>query len=120
MTKINLFHNPDDIKYYRASELIFSEGTPGEFMCNVLNGEVELSQNGRLITTLSKGDIFGEMSVINDTDHSVTATAKTDCEVVQLNRRRFLFMIEQTPNFAIKVIKILAARLHNETATKNL
>ena len=115
MTKINLFHNPEDIKTYTAGSVIFSEGEQGEFMCDVVSGEVELSQAKRVLATLAKGDIFGEMSVINNEAHSVTATAKTDCEVVQLNRRRFLFMIEQTPNFALQVIKVLAGRLRRET-----
>ncbi len=116
MTKIKLFHNPEDIKTYQAGELIFSEGDESLFMCDVLNGEVELSRAGRMLANLQEGEIFGEMGVINNAPHSVTATAKTACEVVQLDRRRFLFMIEQTPNFALKIINVLAERLQRETA----
>jgi len=115
MTKINLFHNPQDILSFHAGEVIFNEGEKGDCMYDTAEGEVDLEYQGRLLHTLQSGEIFGEMGIINGEPHSVTARARTDCKVVKISRRRFLFMVEQTPNFAIHVMRVLAERLHKET-----
>jgi len=42
---------------------------------------------------------------------SATAVAKTDARIVPIDRRRFLFMVEETPNFALQLLSIMAERL---------
>jgi CRP-like cAMP-binding protein len=115
MTKINLFHNADDIETFSAGEVIFNAGDKGNCMYDVVEGKVDLEYQGRLLHTLEIGEIFGEMGILNNEPHSVTARARADCKVAKITRARFLFMVDQTPNFALHVMRVLAERLRKET-----
>lgn len=116
MQKLNIFHNQDDIHGYQAGDVIFEQGAPGDYLYDVISGTVILSREGRELTQLEAGEIFGETGLINHEAHSVTAIAKTDCEIAQVSKRRFEFMVSETPNFALKVMRVLAERLSKETA----
>ena len=54
---------------------------------------------------------FGEMALIDKKPRSATVTAATDVEMVPVNERQFLFLVSQTPFFALKVMRVLAGRL---------
>lgn len=116
MNSINMFHNPDDIRSYRSGAVIFEQGAPGEYMYDVISGEVILKRGDKELVRLSAGEIFGETGLINNEAHSVNAVAASDCTVAQISKRRFLFMVTETPNFALKVMRVLAERLSKETA----
>lgn len=115
MTKINLFHDSKDMMTFSAGELIFNEGDDDSYMYDVVEGKVQLEHQGRVLSTLETGEIFGETGIISNTPHSVSARAHTDCKVARISRQRFLFMVEQTPNFALRVMEVLANRLRQET-----
>jgi len=55
--------------------------------------------------------IFGEMALIDDEPRSATAIAATDVELVPVSEKQFLFLVSQTPYFALKVMRVLATRL---------
>lgn len=94
-----------------AGEVIFTTGDAGDFMYVVRSGEVEIERGGKVIETLSAGGIFGEMALIDGSPRSATARAKTDAEVAPINERSFLFLVHETPFFAIAVMRTLAERL---------
>ena len=68
-------------------------------------------RDGKVIETLSDGGIFGEMALIDGSPRSATALAKTDAEVAPINEKSFLFLVHETPFFAIAVMRTLAERL---------
>ena len=92
-------------------ETIFQEGDPGTEMYVVKEGEVDLFLRGKILKSLKKGDIFGEMAIIDNSPRSATARARTDCELMVINQERFLTLVHQNPNFALEVMKVLAERL---------
>lgn len=94
-----------------AGETVFAVGDAGDFMHVVRSGEIEIERDGRVIETLSTGGIFGEMALIDGSPRSATARAKTDAEVAPINERSFLFLVHETPFFAIAVMRTLAERL---------
>jgi CRP/FNR family cyclic AMP-dependent transcriptional regulator len=51
------------------------------------------------------------MALIDQSPRSATAVAKTDCKLAPIDRRRFEFMVQQTPFFSLTVMKIMADRL---------
>ena len=61
--------------------------------------------------TVSSEGIFGELSLIDQETRVASAIARTDCIVQTIDKRRFLFLVQETPMFAIQVMKILANRL---------
>ena len=77
----------------------------------VRNGEVAIERDGRVMESLGGGGIFGEMALIDGSPRSATVRAKTDCEVAPINEKTFLFLVHETPFFAIAVMRTLADRL---------
>ena len=96
---------------YAAGDVIFAEGDKGDAMFVVRTGEVTIERGGRVMETLGGGGVFGEMALIDGSPRSATVRAKTDCEVAPINEKTFLFLVHETPFFAIAVMRTLADRL---------
>ena len=64
-----------------------------------------------MMADLAADSIFGEMALIDNEPRSATAVAITDVELVPISEKQFLFLVSQTPYFALKVMRILAQRL---------
>lgn len=96
---------------YAAGEVIFEAGERGASMYLVRSGEVVIERGGKVLETLGPGGIFGEMALIDGSPRSATAKAKTDCIVAPLNEKTFLFLVHETPYFAIAVMRTLTDRL---------
>jgi len=111
VTTLNLFNNSDEVQLHPAGHVFFREGDPRDGLFVVLAGEVELSVRGRRLDVASPGDIFGEIALIEKGPRLASAVARTDCRVVVVNEKRFLFLVQQTPFFAIEVMRILVARI---------
>jgi len=111
MTTINLFRDARDAVEFAAGQTVFAEGTPGDCLYVVVEGEVEITLAGKHIRTVGPGSLFGEMALIEHGPRSATATARTPSRVVPVNERRFNFLVQQTPFFAIQVMRIMSERL---------
>jgi CRP/FNR family transcriptional regulator, cyclic AMP receptor protein len=96
---------------YAAGDVIFAEGDKGDAMYVVRTGEVAIERHGHVMETLGGGGIFGEMALIDGSPRSATVRARTDCEVAPINEKSFLFLVHETPFFAIAVMRTLADRL---------
>lgn len=115
-TTINLFRNEKDTRSYAAGQTIFSMGDPGDVMYAVQDGEVDIFVGEHLIDTHGPGGIFGEMAIIDAGPRSAAAIARTDCTVVPITPQRFEFLVQQTPRFAVNVMKVMAERLRKRMA----
>jgi CRP-like cAMP-binding protein len=96
---------------FQPGEVIFSEGDKGDKMYVIRSGEVEIERDGKIVENLSAGGIFGEMALIDGSPRAATARAKTTCEVAPITEKSFLFLVHETPFFAITVMRALADRL---------
>lgn len=115
--KIGLFKTASGFRSYKAGEVIFAEGSEGNEMFAVRKGTVVLKINGKVLTNIEEDETFGEMALIDKCTRSATAEALTDCEIVPINHRRFLFLVQQTPSFALLMLRILAQRLRTMDAS---
>ena len=77
----------------------------------IRTGEVEIERHGKIVETLSAGGIFGEMALIDGSPRAATARAKTVCVLAPVNEKSFVFMVHETPFFALSVLRTLAERL---------
>jgi CRP-like cAMP-binding protein len=111
MNTIGLFRNATDTRPFAAGATIFNEGDAGHEMFVIRSGLVEIVLHDRVVATLSEGEIFGEMALIDTGARSATARAKEDCTLVPVDERRFTFLIQQTPQFGLHVMRVLAERL---------
>lgn len=117
MIPIEIFsHNTAKIKT-PAGQALFREGDKGNQMYVLETGTAEVLVQGRVVETLEHGSIVGEMGLVSPGPHSASVIAKTDCEFVVVDEKRFQFLVQQTPYFAIQVMRLMAERLR---ATNNL
>ena len=107
----NIFTDDPSSKSFAAGSVIFEKGTKGEEMYVIREGEVDILIEGCHLETISRDDIFGELCLIDQQSRIASAVARTDCVVQAINKRRFLFLVQETPLFAIRVMKVLADRL---------
>ena len=112
----SLFARIDNAQEFQANSTIFVEGTPGNVMYVVLEGEVELLVRSQVLEVAGPGDIVGEMALIDAKPRSATARAKSDCRLAPVDERRFLFLVHETPFFALHVMRVLADRLRRMNA----
>jgi CRP-like cAMP-binding protein len=80
-------------------------------MYGIISGEVEMYLKGKMVETIKAGDIFGQGALVHE-DHqrASTAIAKTECQLAFLNREHFLFAVQQTPMFALEVMRSYSDR----------
>lgn len=113
---IELFRSADDAESFAAGQTIFEEGSSGGVMYAVQEGEVDLLVHGKIVETVLPGGIFGEMALLDSLTRSATARAKTNCRLAPVSQKRFTFLVQQTPMFALQVMRIMADRLRRMDA----
>lgn len=114
--KFNILKHAGEPTLYNAGSIIFKCGDPGDSMFVVTRGEVDIKADGKVIDHLTDGEVFGEMSLIDKVPRSADAVASTDCEIVKIDEARFLYMTENTPMFALKLMRIITSRLRDRMA----
>ena len=100
-----------------AGETIFQAGESGNLMYVIQSGSVDIIVGKQVVETADAGHIFGEMALIDHHLRSATAIAKTDCKLVPIDQKRFTFLVQQNPYFAIEVMQVLAERLRHMNDT---
>ena len=100
-------------------DIIFSEGEIGTEMYIIQSGTVELLKEiggeTRVLSTLEKGDFFGEMSVLEDLPRTASARAKTDVELVRINGATFDAMLKSNTEIAVRMLRKLSRRIREIT-----
>jgi CRP-like cAMP-binding protein len=104
------------LERYPSSREIFAKGSPGQSLVAVLRGSIKissLSSEGKEIVfnIINAGEIFGEIAVLDGEERSADATAMTDCELLVLNRRDFLRLLENRADLCMILLRILCQRL---------
>ena len=111
MKVLGIFKAAKETREIPAGTVIFEEGTTGQEMFGVITGKVELRMHGGRVFTLGPDESFGEMAIVDQSPRSGTAIAVEDTTLAVIDRRRFLFLVHETPTFALQVMSSLAERL---------
>ncbi len=114
---MNIFRNAPDSTALPSGTEIFRQGDGGHTMFAIVEGTVEIERDGRVLEELGEGQFFGEMALIDQSPRSATARTKTACRLVALDEKRFMFMVQQTPFFALEVMRTLTTRLRHRLET---
>jgi CRP-like cAMP-binding protein len=104
----------DTVRFKKGATIIH-EGTTGSNAYLILSGSVEVykkvGDEKLVLSRLVKGNIFGEMSLVDDKPRSATIVALEDTEVRILSRERFESMLEQNPRAVIPLLKQVFQRV---------
>ncbi len=111
MATDSLFMNAPDHVSVPAGHVIYSEGDSGDHMYGIVDGRVALTKGRSVIAVLGPNDVFGERALIDHLPRNVTAVTTTDTTLAEIDRRLFLFLVHESPTFALGIMGALASRL---------
>jgi len=104
---------------FQDGQVIFEEGSNGDWIYVVEEGEVEISKNvgGQriVVETLDESDVFGEMAYIDKEPRSATATAKGTTVVGIIDRDFFDLEFNKISADFQQILKTVAFRLRKAT-----
>lgn len=86
----------------------------------LLEGEVSLVAKSKVIGTVNKGEIFGEMASISQTARSATAVAKRACRVIGLDDKEFQSALRKMPDFALMLMSVMIGRIRATIAQRGV
>ena len=100
---------------YPKDTMIFSEAQSGYDMYIIQSGEVTISKvvdgNEVTLALLHKGDMFGEMALLENKPRSANAIAHSDCRLMVVNHENFNQMVSTQPQLISRLTTTLAERL---------
>jgi CRP-like cAMP-binding protein len=108
---LGLFSEESIAITFEAGRELFKKGDPGHDLYVVKSGEIQIVDGNHVLETVSAGGILGEMALVDGGPRSATARAVTESVVIPIDERRFLFLVQQTPFFAIRVMRLMSTRL---------
>lgn len=104
---------------YQDGQIIFEEGSNGDWIYVVDDGEVKISKNvvGQkiVVETLKEGDVFGEVAYIDKQPRSATATAKGKTVIGIIDRNFFDTEFNKIPADFQKILRTVSFRLRKVT-----
>jgi CRP-like cAMP-binding protein len=108
---IDYFTKEKNLQAYKSGDVVFDVGDPGDVMYAVREGEVEILVSGQILEVCKPGDHFGEMALVDGGHRAARAVARTDATLARIDRQRFLFLVQETPTFALQAMHALAERV---------
>jgi CRP-like cAMP-binding protein len=89
------------------------QGSIGREAFIILDGSAEVKRNGRKVATLTAGDCFGELALLDHGPRTATVTATTPLKVLVIGAREFAGVLDEVPPIAHKLLKSLAGRIRD-------
>ena len=105
-------------KYYKNNIIILEAEGAGDLFFMIKKGKVKVTredQDGKeiVLTVLSAGDYFGEISLIDGLSRSANVISLSETEVLTLNHKDFLNLINKNTTISFNLLKVLCARVRN-------
>jgi CRP/FNR family cyclic AMP-dependent transcriptional regulator len=103
----------DEERSYKAGDVVFREGDAGTEFFVIRSGSAAVQLGNRTLQVLGPGEVFGEMALIDSEPRSATVVAETDCVLVPVSEKQFLFMTSEAPYFGLSLMRVLVQRLRS-------
>jgi CRP-like cAMP-binding protein len=113
---LGLFRSEENVVTVKAGDTLFRKGDSATCMYVVLSGRLKVGDGNKIFEEISPGSLVGEMALIDHATRAATVTAMTDSTLAAIDEKRFLFLTQQTPTFALNVMRILSQRLRKMDA----
>ena len=102
-------------KIFNDGEVIIRQGDGGDFMYEILDGQVEVLQEKRgtevRLAVLDKGDFFGEMAIFEREKRSATVRALGKVRVLTVDKKILLRRISEDPSLALRILERMSHRI---------
>ena len=98
---------------FSANQRIFQQGEEGRSLFIVVSGRVKIHIDNRQLAVLLQGESFGEMAIFDTQARSASATTIEPSECLELTQEQLYDAIEETPEIALNIIRVLSCRIRN-------
>ncbi|MEM3127128.1 MAG: cyclic nucleotide-binding domain-containing protein [Candidatus Woesearchaeota archaeon] len=96
-------------------EIVFYEGDPSSSLYIIMKGAVDIFKGKKKVTTINKGEFFGELSLVDPSPRSATTVAKGNTVLVSFSKTQLEHISNIAPKTANKILrnisKVIARRL---------
>lgn len=105
------------VQFFRLNKLekddiVMRKGDPGGNFYIIISGSVNvINEGGMTISTLTKGDVFGEMSLICNDTVGATIQVREPSSILYIDRKNFQKILEQYPSIQLYFTRLMAKRL---------
>jgi CRP-like cAMP-binding protein len=96
---------------FPTNQLIVKQGDEGRSLYILASGQVKVHIGDREIAKLKKEDCFGEMAVLDAEPRSASVTTLEPCECLVLTQQQLYEAIDETPDVAVNIIRLLSRRI---------
>jgi CRP/FNR family transcriptional regulator, cyclic AMP receptor protein len=93
--------------------LIADQGQMGREAFVILSGQVAIKRGGRKIADMGRGDVVGELSLLDHGPRTASVVATTDCKLFVLEQKEFRKVLDEHPAIAFKLLGTLAQRIRD-------
>ena len=104
---------------FNSKEVILTQGQEGRSVYVVATGRVRVHSGDQDLALLKKGEFFGEMSLFDSEPRSASVTALEVCDCLVLTQQQLYEAIDETPEIALNIIRILSRRIRELNAKIN-
>src|SRR6516165_3411076 len=102
---------------FKAGDVIFKQGDTGQELFIIKSGKVEIRIGNHVLDTLSPGNIFGEMALIDSAPRSATAVAITDAMLIAVSYKQFML---STSDLTFNIMRDMSQRLRKRARETEL
>ena len=110
-----MWSEKDITKEFNKDDIIIKEGDPGREMYIIKSGSVDVvkSDGDRdiILATLSRGDFFGEMAILENIYRTATVKAKETSRLIVLTTGNFMIKLKKDPTFAFQIMQKMSRRI---------
>ncbi len=100
---------------FAGGQLVFRQGDPGESLCIILDGNVEVVRDGAVINRLGEGEVCGEVSVLGRSPRTAGVVAVGPVRTLMLEADHFRRIVRENGDIGLAVIQVLSERLRVAT-----
>jgi CRP-like cAMP-binding protein len=95
----------------KAGAKLADQGQQGREAFIIVEGTCTVARNGKKVATLGPGAVVGELSLLDHGPRTATVTADTDMDVLVLDQRHFMGVLDDVPALSHKLLASLAGRI---------
>jgi CRP/FNR family transcriptional regulator, cyclic AMP receptor protein len=92
-------------------KVLIREGERGREFYVLLDGEAEVTRDGKRLATRRSGEFFGEIALVSSLPRIATVTTRKPVRALVIRDVEFRALLQRTPAIALKVLNAVAARL---------
>lgn len=103
-----------------SGTVLFEEGTTGHEFFVIIDGDADVTKQGRRLRKMGAGDFFGEIALLERMERTATVTARTPLRFFVVSDSAFRSLLSAHPGIELKVLRALARRVPSMLADPTL